>query len=203
LGPAFFYGQPVANGGVPVYAIVRQYYDAWNTIDVVYHTFYPYNRGKNVCIGQCLSFDQHQVRPCELTNISIGSIQKDYDGQGELSGQFREFRQSRGRLGARNTPLSSKCSVTRIPDLQNKTMSSFLIRCIPFQCQERKTTDIVPVGAQLRSLLLLERNERLFPIGQKRIAKTKGIVSLKKSKPAGGFNFIVWKKSMTGGSART
>ena len=83
-------------------------------------------------------------------------------------------------------------------------MSSFLIRFIPFQCQERETTDIVPVGAQFRSLLLLERNERLFPIGQKRIAKTKGIVSLKKSKPAGGFNLIVWKiKSMTGSSART
>ena len=71
LGPAFFYGQPVANGGVPVYAIVRQYYDAWNTIDVVYHTFYPYNRGKNVCIGQRLSFDRW--RPCELTKISLNS----------------------------------------------------------------------------------------------------------------------------------
>jgi len=51
LGPSLFYGQRVANGGVPVYAVVRDYQDAWNTIDVVYHTFYPYNRGKQVCVG--------------------------------------------------------------------------------------------------------------------------------------------------------
>lgn len=51
LGPAFFHGSNVANGGVPVYAIVREYQDAWKTVDVVYHTFYPYNRGKLVCIG--------------------------------------------------------------------------------------------------------------------------------------------------------
>lgn len=41
----------MANGGVPVYAIVRPYNDAWKTTDVVYHTFYPYNRGKDVCLG--------------------------------------------------------------------------------------------------------------------------------------------------------
>lgn len=52
LGPAFFHGSNVANGGVPVYAIVREYQDAWKTVDVVYHTFYPYNRGKLVCIGK-------------------------------------------------------------------------------------------------------------------------------------------------------
>jgi len=52
LGPSVFYGQSVAKGGVPVYAIVRDYQDAWNTIDVVYHTFYPYNRGKQVCVGK-------------------------------------------------------------------------------------------------------------------------------------------------------
>lgn len=51
LGPTFFHGNNVNNGGVPVYAIVREYQDAWKTIDVVYHTFYPYNRGKQVCIG--------------------------------------------------------------------------------------------------------------------------------------------------------
>ncbi len=51
LGPAFFYGNNVVKGGVPVYAIVREYQDAWKTVDVVYHTFYPYNRGKLVCIG--------------------------------------------------------------------------------------------------------------------------------------------------------
>jgi len=51
LLPSVFYGQNVAKGGVPVYAIVRDYQDAWNTIDVVYHTFYPYNRGKQVCVG--------------------------------------------------------------------------------------------------------------------------------------------------------
>ena len=51
LGPAFFHGSNVAKGGVPVYAIVREYQDAWKTVDVVYHTFYPYNRGKLVCIG--------------------------------------------------------------------------------------------------------------------------------------------------------
>ena len=52
LLPSVFYGQNVAKGGVPVYAIVRDYQDAWNTIDVVYHTFYPYNRGKQVCVGE-------------------------------------------------------------------------------------------------------------------------------------------------------
>lgn len=51
LGPAFFHGASVANGAVPVYAIVRPYNDAWKTTDVVYHTFYPYNRGKDVCLG--------------------------------------------------------------------------------------------------------------------------------------------------------
>ena len=51
LGPTFFHGKNVVNGGVPVYAIVREYQDAWKTVDVVYHTFYPYNRGKQVCIG--------------------------------------------------------------------------------------------------------------------------------------------------------
>lgn len=52
LGPTFFYGNSVLKGGVPVYAIVRDYQDAWNTIDVVYHMFYPYNRGKQVCLGE-------------------------------------------------------------------------------------------------------------------------------------------------------
>lgn len=52
LGPAFFYGVNVKQGGAPVYAIVREYGDAWNTVDVVYHMFYPYNRGKVVCLGE-------------------------------------------------------------------------------------------------------------------------------------------------------
>lgn len=52
VGPAFFRGTSVTGGaGVPVYAIVRPYNDAWKTTDVVYHTFYPYNRGKDVCLG--------------------------------------------------------------------------------------------------------------------------------------------------------
>ena len=51
MGPAFFHGTSVASGAVPVYAIVRPYNDAWKTTDVVYHTFYPYNRGKDVCLG--------------------------------------------------------------------------------------------------------------------------------------------------------
>ena len=50
-----FHGQPVATGRVPVYAFVREYDDADHTVDVIYHTFYPYNRGKDVCIGGLLS----------------------------------------------------------------------------------------------------------------------------------------------------
>ena len=56
LGPTFFHGNNVVNGGVPVYAIVREYQDAWKTVDVVYHTFYPYNRGKQVCIGRLYTY---------------------------------------------------------------------------------------------------------------------------------------------------
>ena len=33
------------------YAIVNEYMDARNTIDVKFYTFHPYNYGKDVCVG--------------------------------------------------------------------------------------------------------------------------------------------------------
>lgn len=47
-----FFGQSIENGGVPVYTIYREYDDEFNTLDVSYFTFYPYNRGKEACVGK-------------------------------------------------------------------------------------------------------------------------------------------------------
>lgn len=46
-----FFGQSINNGSVPVYTIYREYDDAFNTLDVSYFAFYPYNRGKDACVG--------------------------------------------------------------------------------------------------------------------------------------------------------
>ncbi|XP_059352054.1 uncharacterized protein LOC130688756 [Daphnia carinata] len=46
-----FFGQAIENGGVPTYTIYREYDDAFNTLDVSYFAFYPYNRGKDACVG--------------------------------------------------------------------------------------------------------------------------------------------------------
>ena len=48
----FFFGQPPSEfGPAPVYTHIREYGDECNTIDVSYKVFYPYNYGKDVCIG--------------------------------------------------------------------------------------------------------------------------------------------------------
>jgi len=44
-----FYGQPLEE--VKVYALVKEWNDECKTVDVSYPTFYPYNYGKDVCIG--------------------------------------------------------------------------------------------------------------------------------------------------------
>ena len=36
---------------IKVYALVKEWKDECNTVDVSYPTFYPYNYGKDVCIG--------------------------------------------------------------------------------------------------------------------------------------------------------
>ena len=47
---SFFRGQ--GPRGVPVYVLLREFKSGRNKIrDLVYWMFYPYNRGKNVCIG--------------------------------------------------------------------------------------------------------------------------------------------------------
>lgn len=46
-----FFGQAIENGGVPTYTIYREYDDAFKTLDVSYFAFYPYNRGKDACVG--------------------------------------------------------------------------------------------------------------------------------------------------------
>jgi len=46
-----FFGQPITKGNVPVYTKYREYADVNNTLDVYYLTFYPYNRGKDACVG--------------------------------------------------------------------------------------------------------------------------------------------------------
>ena len=46
-----FFGLPIESGGVPTYTIYREYNDELNTLDVSYFTFYPYNRGKDACVG--------------------------------------------------------------------------------------------------------------------------------------------------------
>jgi len=45
----FFSGQPLSQ--VPSYTFVTQHNDSCNTVDVTYSFFYPYNYGKDVCIG--------------------------------------------------------------------------------------------------------------------------------------------------------
>ena len=46
-----FFGQPITKGNVPVYTKYREYADVNNTMDVYYLSFYPYNRGKDACVG--------------------------------------------------------------------------------------------------------------------------------------------------------
>lgn len=51
-----FFGQAIENGGVPTYTIYREYDDAFKTLDVSYFAFYPYNRGKDACVGSVFAF---------------------------------------------------------------------------------------------------------------------------------------------------
>jgi len=45
----FFYGQSLDQ--VPSYAFVTEHQDRCNTVDVTYTFFYPFNYGKDVCVG--------------------------------------------------------------------------------------------------------------------------------------------------------
>lgn len=61
-----FLGQSVENGGVPTYTIYREYNDEFNTLDVSYFTFYPYNRGKETCVGIKTNAVLEIYRMCNL-----------------------------------------------------------------------------------------------------------------------------------------
>lgn len=47
----WFAGENVSQVEVPTYVFIRDYQDACGTVDVAYRTFYPYNYGKDVCVG--------------------------------------------------------------------------------------------------------------------------------------------------------
>lgn len=47
----WFAGQNIIEVPVPTYVFVKDYQDACGTVDVVYRSFYPYNFGKDVCVG--------------------------------------------------------------------------------------------------------------------------------------------------------
>lgn len=47
----WFAGQNVGEVPVPTYVFVKDYKDSCGTFDVAYRGFYPYNYGKDVCIG--------------------------------------------------------------------------------------------------------------------------------------------------------
>ena len=63
------FGQSINNGSVPVYTIYREYDDAFNTLDVSYFAFYPYNRGKDACVGRVA--DLLRILAQKLTIYSI------------------------------------------------------------------------------------------------------------------------------------
>lgn len=48
----WFVGQNVTQEIVPTYVFVKDYQDACGTVDVAYRSFYPYNYGKDVCVGK-------------------------------------------------------------------------------------------------------------------------------------------------------
>lgn len=48
----WFVGQNVSQETVPTYVFVKDYQDACGTVDVAYRSFYPYNYGKDVCVGK-------------------------------------------------------------------------------------------------------------------------------------------------------
>lgn len=57
-----FTGEPLTNDKVPpTYALYHEYGDADNTIDVYYHAFYPYNRGKDACVGKLYTTIQKTI----------------------------------------------------------------------------------------------------------------------------------------------
>ncbi|XP_037800159.1 vacuolar protein sorting-associated protein 62-like [Penaeus monodon] len=47
----WFAGQNVSEVTVPTYVFIKDYHDACGTVDVAYRSFYPYNFGKDVCVG--------------------------------------------------------------------------------------------------------------------------------------------------------
>ena len=48
----FFAGQNVRRpGSISTYAVVTEYGDSCNTVDVRYYTFNPYSYGKEICVG--------------------------------------------------------------------------------------------------------------------------------------------------------
>ncbi|XP_063839799.1 uncharacterized protein LOC135088741 [Scylla paramamosain] len=47
----WFRGQNISEVAVPTYAFVKDHKDPCGTVDVAYRSFYPYNYGKDVCVG--------------------------------------------------------------------------------------------------------------------------------------------------------
>ena len=70
----FFAGQNVRRpGSVSVYAVVTEYHDSCNIVDVRYYTFNPYNYGKEICVGFGLG-------PfCFGRNVTLGNHVGDWE----------------------------------------------------------------------------------------------------------------------------
>ncbi|XP_042874714.1 uncharacterized protein LOC122254917 [Penaeus japonicus] len=69
----WFSGQNVSEVSVPTYVFIRDYQDACGTVDVVYRNFYPYNYGKDVCVGKSVGVYNRKVVECYVSVHSFGA----------------------------------------------------------------------------------------------------------------------------------
>ena len=84
-----FFGQPITKGNVPVYTKYREYADVNNTLDVYYLTFYPYNRGKDACVGSYIC--KTQLLYLAVTIICVFSFIKGVPVGGNCAGFIDTF----------------------------------------------------------------------------------------------------------------
>ncbi len=89
----FFFGQPaVALEELPVYTHVREYGDPCSTVDVRYAVFYPYNYGKDTCVG--IALDENT---CLGRVVTVNNHVSDWEG---VQIRFRGRRPTDLYLGA-------------------------------------------------------------------------------------------------------
>ncbi len=71
----FFYGQALDD--ISVYVHVHEYGDECNTVDVKYSVFYPFNFGKEVCVGLP---DDQAPNGCRGFLATFGNHMSDWEG---------------------------------------------------------------------------------------------------------------------------